>query len=132
MPDTALTVLYNADCPICRAEIDHYAAYTAARALAVRFEPIDRADLAGWGLTADAAAKRLHVRAHDGEILSGLPAFRALWAAMPRYRAVAWLTGLPGLRQAAGLTYDRVLAPWLYRRHLRRLDADLTPDRSAR
>ena len=29
-----IEILYNADCPICRFEIDHYAAYSADRGLA--------------------------------------------------------------------------------------------------
>jgi predicted DCC family thiol-disulfide oxidoreductase YuxK len=133
MTEPPLTVLYNADCPICRAEIEHYAAYAAPRGLAIGFEPLDRADLASWNLTTAAAAKRLHVRLPDGAILSGVPAFRALWMEMPRYRLLARAVGLPGLRQLAALVYNRVLAPALYRAHLRRqARGGLNPAGSAR
>jgi predicted DCC family thiol-disulfide oxidoreductase YuxK len=115
-----LVVLYNAECPICRAEIDHYAAYAAPRDLPLRFDPISDADLAAWDLTAEEAARRLHVQCPDGRILSGMPAFRALWAAMPRYRTLARITGLPVLRPVTGWIYNRVLAPALYRAHRRR------------
>lgn len=112
------SVLFNQTCPVCRAEIDHYAAHARDRAVPLRLDGLDRA--ADWGLTPDQAARRLHVRV-DGRVLAGVPAFLALWSVLPRYRWLARIVGLPGVRQAAGLVYDRVLAPALYRAHLRRL-----------
>ena len=72
-----------------------------------------------WGISADAAARRLHVR-RDGRIASGVEAFVMLWAAMPRYRLLARVVALPGLRHLAGVIYNRILAPRLYARHLAR------------
>jgi predicted DCC family thiol-disulfide oxidoreductase YuxK len=121
MTDTApMRVLYNADCPVCRAEIDHYAAHAAARDLPIRFDDLNGPDITLWGIAPDAAARRLHVL-HEGRVVAGVEAFRLLWDAMPRYRWLARVTGLPGVRQAAGLLYERVAAPILYRAHLRRV-----------
>ena len=39
---------------------------------------------------------------------------------MPRYRPLAWITGIPGLYHLSSWLYDHALAPALYRRHLRR------------
>ncbi|MGC5198824.1 DCC1-like thiol-disulfide oxidoreductase family protein, partial [Aphanothece microscopica] len=89
-----------------------------AQGLPIRFDTLDRAQ--DWGLDPDAAARRLHVW-HRGEILSGLPAFRALWAAMPGMRWAAQVTGLPVIRPAATFLYDRVAAPLLYAAHRRRV-----------
>ena len=116
---THTEVLYNARCPVCRAEIDHYRSYAEARGLPIAFHDLNSAELASWGIGADAAAKRLHVRS-EGRIRSGVAAFIALWRAMPRYAWLARIVALPGLRQAAGLIYERVLAPRLYARHLAR------------
>lgn len=116
-PDTR--VLYNHDCPVCRAEITHYADYAGREGLAIGFDDLNRVDLGMWGVTADQAARRLHV-VQDGQVLSGIPAFIALWQQMPRYRWLARVVALPGIRQTAALVYDHVLAPWLYRAHLRR------------
>ncbi|WP_299968351.1 thiol-disulfide oxidoreductase DCC family protein [uncultured Roseobacter sp.] len=113
-------VLYNADCPVCRREIDHYARLTKAQALPLRYTDLSAAHLQEWGVTADAAARRLHVR-KQGEILAGLPAFVALWRALPRYRWLARLVSLPGIYGLANLIYERVLAPLLYRAHRRRI-----------
>ena len=112
-------VLFNADCPVCNFEITHYERYADKAGLPVRFEDLNVQDLADWGVTEDQAARRLHVL-KDGEVTSGIPAFLVLWADMPRYRLLGRLVGLPGIRQAASVIYDYVLAPLLYRWHRRR------------
>jgi predicted DCC family thiol-disulfide oxidoreductase YuxK len=112
-----LCVLYNDTCPLCRAEIETYRRQSQAAGLDLRYDPLDRAG--DWGMDADTAARRLHVR-QDGRVLSGLPAFRAIWSALPRWRWLAWLTGLPGVGWLATRIYDHILAPPLYRAHLRR------------
>jgi hypothetical protein len=40
---------------------------------------------------------------------------------MPRYRWLARIVGLPGVKQTASALYDVVLAPVIYRSHQRRL-----------
>ncbi len=119
--DTKTTVLYNADCPVCSYEINHYAAYSQHRALPIRFDDLNNtARLAEWNLDADTAARRLHVL-KDGQLLSGIPAFIALWQEMPRYRWLARVVGMPGIFHVACACYDHVLAPAIYRWHLKRL-----------
>ena len=110
-------VLYNETCPICRAEITAYQRRALHDGLPIRFDTLDTA--ADWGLTPDQAARRLH-GGHDGQLLSGLAAFRALWAQMPHLRWLARLTGLPGVHWLANQIYDRLLAPVLYSAHRRR------------
>jgi predicted DCC family thiol-disulfide oxidoreductase YuxK len=108
-------ILYNDTCPLCRAEIDAYR--RQATGLPLRFDPLTEAHL--YGLTPDQAARRLHV-IENGQLLSGLDAFRALWAQLPRTRWLARLTGLPVIRPVLAFVYDRLAAPLLYRAHLRR------------
>lgn len=110
-------VLYNETCPVCRFEIDSYAKQARAANLPIRFETLGQA--AVWGLTPDLAARRLHVIS-QGKLLSGVPAFQALWQAMPRWHWLARLTALPIVQPLAFAVYDHVLAPVLYRAHLRR------------
>jgi len=123
-------VLYNASCPVCRYEIDHYAAYADKTGLPLRFDDLNNGDLlARYGVTADQAARRLHVL-HDGQVTAGIPGFLVLWREMPRYRWLARVVGLPGIRQVASGGYDYVLAPLIYRWHLRRIarQGSLTTD----
>ena len=130
MTDDETRILYNDTCPLCRFEIDHYRAAAARDGAPLRFDRLSEAE--SWGLTEDQAARRLHVL-QDGKLLSGLAAFRAIWAGLPRWRWLARLTGLPVIRPALTLVYDRIAAPLLYRAHLRRQakpDPASTPPRA--
>lgn len=121
MAKTAKTsVLYNANCPVCNFEIQHYAQYADANDLPIRFDDLNSEARAQWGLDADTAARRLYVL-HDDTQTSGIPAFLVLWAEMPKYRWLGRIVGLPGIKQVACALYDFVLAPVIYRWHLRRL-----------
>lgn len=113
------SVLYNGDCPVCSFEMTRYAAYSKETGLPIRFDDLNKVDLACYGIDADTAAQRLHVL-HDGRVLSSIDAFVVLWQQMPRYRWLARLVTVPGLRQIADVLYDRVVAPIIYRRHVRR------------
>lgn len=114
------SVLYNANCPVCNFEIQHYAQYAEANDLPIRFDDLNSDARAQWGLDADTAARRLYVL-HEDKLTSGIPAFLVLWAQMPKYRWLGRIVGLPGIRQVASVLYDFVLAPIIYRWHLRRL-----------
>lgn len=113
-------ILYNDRCPICRAEIAHYRARAEKTGAALVFDDLNTADLDGWQLSPDQAKRRLHAALPDGRILSGIPAFAAIWAALPGMGWLARLVMAPGLRHLADLAYNRIAAPWLYRRQLRR------------
>lgn len=117
--DTETAILFNGDCPICSREIAAYRREAEAAGLPLRFDDLNATDLARWGVSAEDARRRLHV-VQAGRVLAGVPAFLALWAALPRWRWLARLVGLPGLRQAAGLVYDNALAPALYAMDRRR------------
>lgn len=119
MSDDKTAVLYNADCPVCNFEISHYAKYAGTKGLPIRFDDLNTDALAVWGLDSDTAARRLYVT-KDGQLYSGIPAFLVLWADMPRYTWIARIVGLPGIKQLSGLAYDYVLAPVIYKMHLRR------------
>jgi predicted DCC family thiol-disulfide oxidoreductase YuxK len=110
-------VLYNETCPVCRFEIDAYARRAKADSLPIRFDGLAQAN--AWGLTPDQAARRLHVL-HKGQLLSGIPAFQALWQELPHMRWLARITALPLIHPVTCLVYDRILAPVIYRAHLRR------------
>lgn len=112
-------ILYNGRCPICAAEIAHYRTAAQQAGAPLSFTDLHDTDLAGWGLTADQAKRRLHAR-QRGQIISGFPAFLIVWRELPRLRWLARLFSVPGLHFAADLGYNWLAAPLLYRLHKRR------------
>jgi len=117
--DQTTDVIFNGSCPICSREIASYARYSQRKALPIRYTDLGDIDVSQYGLTPDTAAKRLHV-IQDGVMISGLPAFAALWAQMPRFSWLARLVRAPIVRPIAEWVYDHVLAPVLYGMHKRR------------
>ena len=119
MAEARTRALYNGDCPVCNAEMCSYAAYAEQGTLPIAFDDLNRTDLTAWGVTEDRAARLLHVL-HDGQLHVGWDAFLVLWSQMPRYRWLARIGALPGLRQVASWGYTHVVARVIYERHLRR------------
>ncbi|MFA8387377.1 MAG: thiol-disulfide oxidoreductase DCC family protein [Pelagibaca sp.] len=114
-----IRVLYNDQCPVCSFEINHYADYAKRNDLPIQFDDLNGPDRAAWGIDEDTAARRLYVL-RDGQLYDGIDAFIELWREMPRYRWLARIVAVPGIKQVAAFGYDHVLAPLIYRWHLRR------------
>jgi len=120
MPEPAKTrALYNADCPVCDAEMCSYEGYAQSQDLSIAFDDLNTVDLARWGVSEDQAARLLHV-IHDGELFVGWDAFLVLWAQMPRYALAAKIGGWPIIRHVASWGYKHIVARVIYERHLRR------------
>lgn len=118
-PPADTRALYNGDCPICDAEMCHYADYARGQGLPIAFDDLTRTDLSDWGVTEDAATRLLHVL-HKGQLHVGFDAFLVLWDQLPRYRWAARLCRTPGLYQVLDWGYEHIVARYIYRRHLRR------------
>jgi predicted DCC family thiol-disulfide oxidoreductase YuxK len=122
-------ILYNGACPVCRAEIHHYRDRAVASGAPLRFDDLNATDLGDWRLTDEQAARRLHARLPDGRIVSGVEAFALIWERLPRYGWLARLVRLPLVNGLAGFAYNRIAAPFLYRRHKRRMALEATETR---
>ena len=73
------TVYFDGSCPLCRAEIAHYRG--ADRGAALCFVDVSEKDTSlPNGLTRQQAMERFHVRAADGQLLSGAAAFVEVWS----------------------------------------------------
>jgi predicted DCC family thiol-disulfide oxidoreductase YuxK len=124
----ALTVLYDGSCPLCRREINLY------RGLESR-SPVCYADISDaatplpLGVTREQLLARFHVSGGDGQLLSGAPAFLALWSALPGWRWLARVGRLPGAAWLMERTYLLFLRG---RPSLQRWARRLEPARTAR
>lgn len=113
------TVIFNNTCPICSREIAIYRDLATANDLPIGFVGLGEGDLAQFGLTPDAAARRLYL-VQNGQLISGVDAFIVLWRALPGFGWLARVVSLPGIRHTGYVVYDHVLAPLLYALHRRR------------
>lgn len=59
--DQTTSVVYNANCPVCNFEIQHYAQYSGDNKLPIRFDDLNTDARVQWGLDADTAARRLYM-----------------------------------------------------------------------
>jgi len=103
-PSCPSTVYFDGSCPLCRAEIDYYRRKDDAGALC--FVDVSQSpDTLAEGLTRQAAMERFHVRAPDGQLLSGAVAFVAVWQRLPAWRWAARAAALPGALRILELGY---------------------------
>ncbi len=118
-----LTTFYNGACPVCGTEIRSYARYAEKKELPLGWVDIDANPdaLAAYGLSADDVKRRMYALDAAGRLHVGVDAFIVIWRSMPRYRWLARIVALPGLKQISGWLYDHVLAWLIYRWDKRRM-----------
>jgi len=93
------TVYFDGSCPLCRAEIAHCRSINHAGALS--FVDVSETDASLLtDLTQQQAMERFHVRAGNGQLLSGAAAFVEVWSRLPRWRWAARAATLPGVTPA--------------------------------
>ncbi len=121
LADADTEVYFNGDCPVCSAEMSHYAKLSRADGLPLRFVDSMRAPqaFAACGLRSEHLEGRLYLRDPGGQVVSGLEALIRVWQQLPRYRALARAVSLPGVHAVASVLYDLAIAPSLawYARH---------------
>lgn len=118
------TVFYDGSCPLCRAEIDLYAARDTAQALVLVDVSAPAAALPP-ALDARQAMARFHVLSADGELLSGGAAFAEIWKRLPGWAWAGRLASLPPFRQVLAASYNVFLMfrPRLVRRFVKHQQA---------
>lgn len=112
-----LTVLYNGGCSICAPEISGYQKL-ADRAGVSGLDFVDISPEVLAGTRDPIYLKRFHVAVNGSEV-SGIRAFIHLWDRLPYFKIVSKFISLPIIYHLASWIYERVAAPWLYRRFMR-------------
>jgi hypothetical protein len=56
-PGDTISFLFNANCPVCNFQIQHYVQYPDRNGLPIRFDDLNSDAPLRWGLDADTAAK---------------------------------------------------------------------------
>lgn len=121
---TALGVLYDGGCPLCRREIALYQRLNSRRPVEWIDIDADRDAPGRFGISRETAMARFHV--FDGDTQhTGAAAFIVLWSAMPGWRHLATL--VRGLRLEPVLERGYV---WFARRRLRQRCSDASCDLS--
>jgi predicted DCC family thiol-disulfide oxidoreductase YuxK len=116
-----ITTYYNGACPVCGTAIDRYRRAAGPNDPDFAWCDVSAVPEAAdrLGTTVPAIRRRLHVVDDDGRLLVGVPAFAALWAALPGFGWRARLVRLPVVGPVARLLYEglaAVLDAWNRRR----------------
>ncbi|MBC7579535.1 MAG: DUF393 domain-containing protein [Tardiphaga sp.] len=95
----SLTVYFDGSCPLCAAEIAYYRGQDPSKVIC--FRDVSQAGAStGPDLTRPQAMKRLHVRNHDGALVSGAAAFVRIWEELPGWR---WAARIAKRRRVLGV-----------------------------
>ena len=102
-----IKVYFDGMCGLCSAEIRHYQRVAPPGV----FEWIDIASnpepLLALNISQAEALKFLHVVDVTGNLMIGVNAFRTIWKALPRWRILGHIIGVPGIYQSAQLLYRK-------------------------
>ena len=100
-------MFYDGGCPLCRREVAHYRRLDRRGRIDWVDISQDPETLAALGVTLEQAMARLHVQDRQGRLLTGVPAFAAVWDELPGYRHLARLVRALGLVPALDWGYAR-------------------------
>ena len=116
-PVDKITVYYDGACPKCIRDRDNYLKWAGRAGDCVEWIDITGRDdeLRALGIDPYKALTELHARTADDRIHSEIDAYRLLMFRAPLLKPLAWLIGLPGMRQLVSWSYH-----WQVNRRLRK------------
>jgi predicted DCC family thiol-disulfide oxidoreductase YuxK len=118
------TMFFDGGCPLCSREVAHYRRLDRGS----RILWVDITDhpetLSEYGIAYGTAMERLHALDEDGQVVSGVPAFVAVWRQLPGYRHLARVVEGLGVVPVLDWLYTR-FASWRLKRRCRDGACDL-------
>ena len=118
------TMFFDGGRPLCSREVAHYRRLDRGG----RIHWVDITDqpeaLSEYGIAHGTAMERLHALDEDGQVVSGVPAFVAIWRQLPVYRHFARVVEGLGLVPVLDWLYTR-FASWRLKRRCRDGACDL-------
>ena len=110
-----ITVFYDGKCGLCSREISHYMKISTPKTFIWRDIANEPQHLRKINVSQSDALRRLHVSDHAGTIHVGINAFIAIWKKLPRWRLLALICAIPGMRPILSLLYNK-FADWKFSR----------------
>ena len=110
-----IKVFFDGKCGMCSREIRHYMKISPRETFIWRDIANEPQHLKEINISQSSALKRLHVIDQDGNIQIGVDAFIAIWRKIPRWRFLAFLCAMLGIKLTLGLLYNR-FADWKFAR----------------
>ena len=110
-----IKVFYDGKCGMCSREIRHYMKISPRETFIWRDIANEPQHLKEINVSQSYALKRLHVIDQDGKIKIGVDAFIAIWSKIPRWRLLAFLCAMPGIKFTLGVLYNK-FADWKFAR----------------
>ena len=118
------TMFFDGGCPLCSREVAHYRRLDRGERICWVDITNQRETLSEYGIDYAAAMKRLHALDEHGRVVSGVPAFVAVWRQLPGYRHLARAVEALGMVPVMDWIYVR-LASWRLKRRCRYGACDL-------
>ena len=110
-----ITVFYDGKCGLCSREIGHYMKISTPKTFIWRDIANEPQHLRKINVSQSDALRRLHVSDQAGTIHVGIDAFIAIWEKLPRWRLLALICAIPGMRPILSLLYNK-FADWKFSR----------------
>ena len=109
------TVFYDGKCGLCSREIGHYMKISPLKTFIWRDVASEPQHLTKINVTQSDALRRLHVLDPEGNIHVGVDAFITIWKKLPRWRLLASICAVPGIRSILRSAYNK-FADWKFAR----------------
>ena len=100
------TIFYDGKCGLCLREINYYKKIARGDKFCWLDIATDPTPLEQLKISQLDGLRRLHGLDAEGHIHVGVDAFLLIWRALPYWRLLGMVVGLPGIRQFAQLVYN--------------------------